>query len=93
LADLLKLGLDLLAVVANSPNVLVCSLGLLLLLNGGDDAPGGTSGANDVLVCYREEVSLIDGKFTTDLVDVISYCRMAVCTSAMLIYLGDLLNK
>ena len=38
LADLLKLGLDLLAVVADGADVLLRALGLLLLLDGGDDA-------------------------------------------------------
>lgn len=39
LADLLELGLDLLAVVADDGNVLVGTLLLLLLLDRGDDAP------------------------------------------------------
>jgi hypothetical protein len=72
LADLLELGLDLLAVVADDGNVLVGTLLLLLLLDRGDDAPRGTSGTDDVLVGDREEVTLVNGKFTTDLVVVVS---------------------
>lgn len=70
LADLLELGLNLLAVVADDGNVLVGTLLLLLLLDRGDDAPRGTSGTDDVLVGDREEVTLVNGKFTTDLVVV-----------------------
>ena len=71
LADLLELGLDLLAVVADDGNVLVGTLLLLLLLDRGDDAPRGTSGTDNVLVGDREEVTLVNGKFTTDLVVVV----------------------
>ena len=39
LADLLKLGLDLLAVITDGANVLLGALGLLLLLDRGNDAP------------------------------------------------------
>lgn len=39
LADLLKLGLDLLSVFADGANVLIRALGLLLLLDRRDDAP------------------------------------------------------
>jgi hypothetical protein len=39
LADLLELRLDLLAIVADGADMLVCTLGLLFLLNGGDDPP------------------------------------------------------
>ena len=67
LADLFELGLDLLAVLADDANVLVGTLLLLLLLNGGDDAPGGTAGTNDVLVSDGEKVTLVDGKLASDL--------------------------
>ena len=72
LADLLELGLDLLAVVADDGNVLVGTLLLLLLLDRGDDAPRGTSGTNNVLVGDGKEVALVNGEFTTDLVVVVS---------------------
>lgn len=39
LADILKLLLDLITVLLDDTNVLVGTLGLLLLLDGGDDAP------------------------------------------------------
>ncbi len=61
LADLLELCLDLLSVVADGANVLLGPLGLLLLLDGGDDAPGSSSCTNHVLVSDREQVALIDG--------------------------------
>ena len=60
LADLLELALDLLTVVADGGNVLVSALGLLFLLDGRDDAPAGTAGTDDVLVCNGKEVSLIN---------------------------------
>jgi hypothetical protein len=67
LADLLELGLDLLAVVSDSGNMLVGTLGLLLLLDRGDNAPGSTSGTDDILVGNRQKVSLIDRKLSTQL--------------------------
>lgn len=67
LADLLQFGLDLLAVVTDNANVLIGTLGLLLLLDGGDDAPGGTTGANDVLVGDGQKVTLVDSELTTNL--------------------------
>ena len=70
LADLLELGLDLLAVVTDGDDVLVGALGFLLLLDGGNDSPGGTSGPNDVLVGNGEEISLVDRKLTTQLAHV-----------------------
>ena len=65
LADLLELGLNLLAVIANGGDVLLGSLGLLLLLDGGDDAPGGTAGSDDVLVGDGEQVALVNRELTT----------------------------
>ena len=62
LADLLKLGLDLLAVVADGADVLLRALGLLLLLDRGDDAPRGTSCSDDVLVGDGKEVALVNGE-------------------------------
>ena len=53
LADLLELGLNLLAVIADGGNMLLGSLRLLLLFDRGDDAPRGTSGTHDVLVRNR----------------------------------------
>ena len=60
LADLGKLGLDLLAVLLDEGNLLLVALGLLLLLNGGDDSPGCTAGTDDVLVGDGQKVSLLD---------------------------------
>lgn len=67
LADLLELGLDLLAVIADGGNVLLGSLGLLLLLDRGDDAPRGTSGTHDVLVGNGQKVALVDAELSTKL--------------------------
>ena len=67
LADLLELGLNLLPVVADGADVLLRALGLLLLLDGGDDAPRGTSCADHVLVGHREEVALVDGQLAANL--------------------------
>jgi hypothetical protein len=64
LADFLQLGLNLLAVVADDGDMLVGAFGFLLLFDGGNDAPRGTSGSYDVLVCDRKQVTLIDGQFT-----------------------------
>jgi hypothetical protein len=60
LADLGKLGLNLLAVLLDEGDLLLVALGLLLLLNGGDDSPGCTASTDDVLVGDRKEVSLLD---------------------------------
>ena len=67
LAHFLELCLDLLAVVTDDGNVLGGSLGFFLLLDGGDDAPGSTTGTDDVLVGDGEEIALVDGKFTVQL--------------------------
>ena len=48
------------AVLLDQIDVLVVALGLLLLLNGGDDAPGRAAGADHVLVADAEQVTLLD---------------------------------
>ena len=50
LADLGELGLNLLAVLLDESNLAGVALGLLLLLDRGNDSPGGAAGTNDVLV-------------------------------------------
>jgi hypothetical protein len=67
LADLLELGLDLLTVVADGTDVLLRALGLLLLLDRGDDAPRRAPGTDDVLVGDGQKVALVNGEFTGDL--------------------------
>lgn len=67
LADLFEFGLDLLTVIPDDANVLVDALLLLLLLDGGDDAPRCTAGTDDVLVGDRKKVALVDSEFTGDL--------------------------
>lgn len=69
LADLLQFQLDLVAVIADGPNVLIGSLCLFLLLNRGDDTPRGATCANDVLVGDREQITLVDRQFSANLCD------------------------
>lgn len=47
------------------------SLGLLLLLDGGDGSPGGSARANSVLVGDGEKVAFLDGKLLTRLDDLL----------------------
>lgn len=61
-ADLGKLGLDLLAVLLDQGNLALVALGLLLLLDRGDDTPRGTAGTNDVLVGDGQEIPLLNGE-------------------------------
>lgn len=67
LAHVLELRLDLLAVVADDADMLVRALGLLFLLDAGDDAPRSTTRADHVLVGDGQEVALVDGEFAADL--------------------------
>lgn len=61
-ADLGKLGLDLLAVLLDESDLGLVALGLLLLLNRGDDSPRGTAGTDDVLIGDRQEITLLNGE-------------------------------
>jgi hypothetical protein len=47
--------------------MLIGTLGLLLLLDRRDYAPGSTSSANNVLVGNGQKVSLVNGKFSAQL--------------------------
>ena len=62
IADLGKLGLDLLAVLLNQSDLGLVALGLLLLLDRGDDSPGSTAGTDDVLVSDGQEIPLLNGE-------------------------------
>ena len=62
LADLGKLVLNLLAVLLDEGDLGLVALGLLFLLDGGDDSPGRTTGTDDVLVSDGEEIALLDGE-------------------------------
>ena len=64
LADLGKLALDLLTVLLDEGNLGRVALGLLLLLDGGDNSPRGTAGTDDVLVGDGKEVALLNGEIT-----------------------------
>jgi hypothetical protein len=86
LADLLELGLDLLAVVADGANVLLGALGLLLLLDRGDDAPRRAPGTDDVLVGDGQKVALVNGEFTGDLECVSRIRQCACCCGRLLEY-------
>lgn len=61
-ADLGELGLDLLAVLLDQGNLALVALGLLLLLDRGNNAPRGTAGTNDVLVGDGQEIPLLNGE-------------------------------
>lgn len=61
-ADPGELGLDARAVAPGGGRVPRRTPRLLLVLDGGDDAPGGPARADDVLVGDGEEVSLLDGE-------------------------------
>ena len=60
LADIGQLVLDLLAVVLDQGDLAGVALGLLLLLDGSNDSPRGTAGADNVLVSHREQIALLD---------------------------------
>lgn len=63
-ANLGELGLDLLSVLLDQTDLGRVALGFLLLLDGGNDSPRGTSGTDDVLVGDGKEIALLDGKIT-----------------------------
>ena len=60
--DLGKLSLDLSTVVLDERDPVVIAAALLLLFNGGDNAPRGTACSNHILVRNREEVALLDSE-------------------------------
>jgi hypothetical protein len=68
LTDTLKLCFNFLTVLADDHDVFLRALGVLLLFNRGNDAPGGTTGSNNIFVGYREEIALVDRKFTSKLI-------------------------
>lgn len=88
LADILKLGLDLVAVVTDGSNVLIGALSLLLLLDGGDDSPRGTAGADNVLVGNGQQVALIDGELTTELGDLLHVVDHLIVSLSLLAEAG-----
>jgi len=94
LADFLEFGLNLLTIVTDGTNMLVRALRFLLLLDGRDDAPRSTSGADHVFVGDREQVSFVDGEFSTELFNVRSCSRVknVAPTNGSLTYVGDLLH-
>ena len=65
--DLLELGLDLLTVIPDGRNMFVGALGFFLLLDRGNNSPGGPSCADDVLVCDRQKISLVNCELSTEL--------------------------
>ena len=48
------------AVLTSVLGLIIVVLGLLLLLNTGDDAPCGATTADSILVGHREQVPLVD---------------------------------
>lgn len=89
LADLLELELDLAAVLLDGGDVLVRALGLLLLLNGGDDAPRGPASADNVLVGNAEEVALVNGELTAQLGDLLHVGNHLIVTLGLLAEAGQ----
>ena len=63
---------------------LLGALGLLLLLDAGDDAPGGTSGSDDVLVGDGKEVALVNCELAADLFCVLVCWRPSIHTAGVL---------
>jgi hypothetical protein len=61
LADLGQLGLDLLAVLLDEADLGLVALGLLFLLDRGDDSPRCAAGTDDILIGDGQEISLLDG--------------------------------
>ena len=91
LADLGELGLDLLTVLLDESDLAGVALGLLLLLDGGDDSPGSTAGTNDVLVGDGEKVALLDG-LEGLLSALVHFSSSISCAYQLLIGGGDLLH-
>lgn len=89
LADLLKLSLDLLAVLLDGRDVLLRTLGLLLLLDGGDDTPRGSAGADNVLVGNGEQVALVDGELTAKLGNLLHVGNHLIVTLGLLAKAGE----
>jgi hypothetical protein len=89
LADLLELELNLVTVVPDGGDVLIRALGLLLLLNGGDDAPRGTSCTDDVLVGDREKVALIHSQLTVQVGDLLHVGDHLIVTLGLLAKAGE----
>jgi hypothetical protein len=98
LADFLEFGLNLLTVITDGRNMLIGTLGLLLLLDRRDYAPGSTSSANDVLVGNGQKVSLVNGKFSAQLCHAPSVMKFLKETAIKagaadrIAYLGNLLH-
>jgi hypothetical protein len=82
-ADLSKLRFDLLAVLLDQGDLGLVPLGLLLLLDGGDNPPRRASGTNDILVGDRKEIPLFDGELNigsgNDLHVLDHFCRCQRC--------------
>ena len=91
LADLGELGFDLLTVLLDESDLAGVALGLLLLLDGGDDSPGSTAGTNDVLVGDGEKVALLDG-LEGVLSALVQISSSISCAYQLLIGGGDLLH-
>ena len=98
MTDFLEFGLNLLTVVTDGRNMLIGTLGLLLLLDRRDYAPGSTSSADNVLVGNGQKVSLVNGKFSTQLCHAPSVMKFlketAIKARAVnrIAYLGNLLH-
>ena len=66
-ANLLQFLFNLVSVLLDLGNMLLGALGLLLLLDRGDDSPGCTACSDNVLVGNRQKIAFINSEFTTNL--------------------------
>ena len=73
-ADVGQLDLNLLTVSLDELDVRLVTLRLLLLLDGGNNAPAGTTGTNDVLVSDAQEIALLDSQFDLQGSDSLHLC-------------------
>lgn len=89
LADPLELLLDLGAVLLDGADVLLGALGLLLLLDGGDDAPRGTASTDDVLVGNGEQVALVNSELTAKLGDLLHVEDHLIVALSLLAQAGE----
>jgi len=89
LTDLLELGFNFGAILADGVDVLVGALGLLLLLDRRDDTPRGTAGADNVLVGDRKKVALINAEFAAEFGDLLHVGNHLIVAFGLLAEAGE----
>mmetsp|Transcript_35137 Transcript_35137/g.52128 ORF Transcript_35137/g.52128 Transcript_35137/m.52128 type:complete len:280 (-) Transcript_35137:26-865(-) len=88
-ADVLQLLLDFGAVLPGKLGVVLVALALLLLLDAGDDPPGGTAAADRVLVGHGQQVTLLHGELVPRLADLLHVVCHLVVALGLLGELGE----